>query len=236
MGIVTRIERLLKANLNDAINRAEDPAKTLNYLVIEMQESLEQAREETATAMASEKRLQQQADDAGSAARQWQERARFALTRGEEELAREALRRRTAADELATQYGRAHAEQVQAVGELRVALDRLERKIQQAKVRRTELLAQLDVARAQQLIAHSVRQTVGIEAFDTFDRIAGQIDTDRRQAIAFTRLSRDEVEDAFVVAEETEKIEQELLAMKQEMGYLEAPDAPRAIEDQGEAA
>lgn len=235
MSILSRVRRLIRANIHDMLDRAEDPVRVANYLILEMQESIEQAREETATAMAAEKRLALQAEEAEQAADQWEKRARLAVSRGEDELAREALLRRNAAAELANQYHHSHREQVTAVYQLKQSLDQLQKKFHDAKARRTALLAQVNATRAQQVVARSLKQAVGDEAFATFDRLADQVSTERHRAIAISELSRDEVEDAFLVAEEHDAVEHELLAMKQEMESLQAPPAPKAIEEKNES-
>lgn len=235
MGVMTRIQRVLKANLHDMLDRAEDPATMLNYLIIEMQESLEQAREETALAMAAEKRLAQQASEADHASEQWKRRAHLALKQGQEDLAREALRKQLAAEQLAVQYAKAHAEQSVAVAELRNALDLLQMRLRDARARRASLLAQLQATHAQQVIAHSLRQTIGYEAFDAFDRIAGTIASRQQYAVALTELNRGDGEDTFLIAEEQGAIEHRLHMMKQELGYLESQPEPRALEDQGDS-
>lgn len=233
MGVMTRVRRLLRANIHDALDKAEDPAKMLNYLILEMQEGVEQAVSETATAMAAEKRLAQQTTEAVQAAAQWEMRARQAVERGEDDLAREALRRRMAALELAEQYQRAHGEQQQAVAELRQALERLHKRLQEAKVRRVSLLGQLQASQAHQVVARTMRQAVGQDAFEAFDRIAEQIAVSQNRAVAITELTRDDADDVFLVAEEHSAIEHKLASMKQEMGYLDAPPGPKALEEQG---
>ena len=229
MGILSRTRRLLQANLHDLLDKAEDPAKLLNFLILEMQENLEQAREETAMAMASARRLAQQAEDAARAAGQWELRARHAVERGDAALAREALLRRATATGLALQFQQAYEQQQLAVDELRGALDHLQRRLQEAQTRRSALLAQLQVTRAQQVIARSLKETMGEEAFTTFDRLAGKIETERQQAIAITELSRDDAEDKFLLSEAQTTVERELTALKREMGMLEAPPEQKAL-------
>lgn len=236
MGILTRTRRLLQANLHDLLDGAEDPAKLLNYLILEMQERLASAREETAAAMAAERRLAQQADEAEQAAGQWEMRARLAVERDDDALAREALLRRAAATGLASQYQQADEQQQQAVAELRRALSLLQHRLQEAKTRRSALLAQIQVTRARQVIARSLKETMGDDAFATFDRLAGKIETERLQAIAISELSRDETEDTFILSEAQSMVERELTALKHEMGYLAAPPAPKALGEADEAS
>lgn len=230
MGIFTRIRRLLRANINDTLDKAEDPAKMLNFLVIEMQESLEQARSQVAEAMAAERRLAQQAQEAQRATDQWADRARLALVHGQEELAREALRRKLAAGDLAAYYQRAQTEQAEEVRKLRPSLDRLERRLLEAKARRTKLLAQVQTTKAQTIITRSVRQAVGSDAFEAFDHIAGQVEMAQHRAGAIAELSHNDLEENILVTAEAAAIERELSQIKGELGYIEGEVAPVALE------
>lgn len=88
MGLFDRISRLVRANLNDLVNKAEDPEKILDQAVIDMQEDLVQLRQAVAQAIANQKRSEQQYNQAQSQANQWESRAKLALQKGEEGLER----------------------------------------------------------------------------------------------------------------------------------------------------
>ncbi|TGH18374.1 MAG: PspA/IM30 family protein, partial [Aphanocapsa feldmannii 277cI] len=91
MGFFDRLSRLLRANLNDLVSKAEDPVKVLDQAMIDMQAELVKLRQAVATALASQRRLKSQADQAEGQAGHWLERAEQALRAGEEDLARQAL-------------------------------------------------------------------------------------------------------------------------------------------------
>ena len=94
MGFFDRVGRLFRANLNDLVSRAEDPVKILEQSVADMQSDLIKLRQAVATAIASQKRIQNQAEQAENQAQTWYQRAELALKKGEEDLAKEALSRR----------------------------------------------------------------------------------------------------------------------------------------------
>ena len=94
MGFFERLSLLVRANLNDLLGKAEDPLKILDQSVLDMQTDLSKLREAVAMAIASQRRLSSQAAQSEGQAKIWYERAEFALQRGEESLAREALARR----------------------------------------------------------------------------------------------------------------------------------------------
>jgi phage shock protein A len=230
--MLARIRRILRANINDMLERAEDPAKMLNFLILEMQETLEQAQEEVAAAMAAEARLALLAEEAEASAQQWEGRARRAVEHGEDELAREALRRKLAAAELARHYEGERGLQGRSVAQMRASLDNLRKRLQEAKARRTVLLTHLQTAQAQRVVARSLRQAVmGDDAFAAFDRLALTVENERLKSAALVELNNDHlVEDAFLVSEETVAVEQELTMLKREVQGLPGGDDLPALE------
>ena len=236
MGILKRLRQLLQMRLHDAITRAENPVLLVNLQVAEMQEGVERARTEIARAMAAERRLNIQAVEAHRDALRWDNRARGALTHGDDDLAREALRRRQAALEIAEYYDRAHEQQLQAVAELKATLTQLTTLLRQAKARRAALLAHHEAAEAQQAVARSLTQIVGEDSKEAFGRLAEQIETESAEAGAMLEMRAEDPEARFLALEEHDVVEDALLALKQEMGYLPAETTAGAIEQSEEAA
>ena len=93
MGLLDRLSRLIRANLNAFVNEVEDPIKILDQSVADMQEDLVKLRQAVATAIASQKRLENQSNQAKEQIKNWFSRAELALRKGEDDLARDALRR-----------------------------------------------------------------------------------------------------------------------------------------------
>lgn len=93
MGVFQKIAQLLKANINDLIEKAADPEKMLNQLIEDMEDQLQKARAEVTNALADEKILQKKVEENKKAAEDWQKKAELAISKGEDELAVEALKR-----------------------------------------------------------------------------------------------------------------------------------------------
>ena len=94
MGLFDRIGTVIKSNLNSLVSGAEDPEKMLEQSVDDMQEDLVSLRQAVAQSIAAEKRVEQQLAQNRAQADQWQQRAALALSKNEEDLAREALTRK----------------------------------------------------------------------------------------------------------------------------------------------
>jgi len=149
MGFFDRLSRLLRANLNDLVSKAEDPAKILDQSVADMQADLVKLRQAVATAIASQKRLQNQAEQAEAQSRTWYERAELALKKGEEDLARESLSRRKTYTDTATALNAQINGQASQVETLKRSLTALEGKIAEAKTKKDMLKARSQAAQAQ---------------------------------------------------------------------------------------
>merc|ERR1711965_281236 len=156
MGFFDRLSRLLRANLNDLVSKAEDPVKILDQAVSDMQDDLVKLRQAVAMAIASQKRLKNQAEQMESQARTWYERAELALKKNEDDLAREALTRRKTFQETATSLGTQVQAQRAQVETLKKSLVALEGKIAEARTKKDMLKARAQAAKAQQQLQSAV--------------------------------------------------------------------------------
>src|SRR5437667_410819 len=93
MGIFDRLSTLIRSNINDLINRAENPEKMLNQLIVDMRSQLAKAKQQVAAAIADEKRLSAQVDTEKKSAEDWERRAVLAVQEGRDDLAKQALLR-----------------------------------------------------------------------------------------------------------------------------------------------
>src|SRR5579883_1893836 len=94
MGLLERVRAIIRANISDILNRAEDPEKALDQMIADMNENLVKARQAAALAIAAQSRLQAQYEQRIQAAEEWQRRAAAAVDRGDDDAARDALRRK----------------------------------------------------------------------------------------------------------------------------------------------
>ena len=93
MGIFDRLSTMLRSNLNDLISRAENPEKMLNQLILDMKTQLAKAKQQVASAIADEKKLQSDAETMKKLAEDWERRAMMAVQEGRDDLAKQALGR-----------------------------------------------------------------------------------------------------------------------------------------------
>ncbi|MFW6031598.1 MAG: PspA/IM30 family protein [Myxococcota bacterium] len=247
MGFFGRLAQLLKSNLNDLINRSEDPEKMLNQVIVEMSQQLVEAKKQVAVAIADEKRLQKQHQNEVAAAQEWEQKAMMAVRSGDDELAKDGLLRKKEHDRLAAQYEDQWNKQRAAVDQLKTALRALNGKIEEAKRKKNVLISRQRRAEAMKSIQETMSGLRDTSAFETFDRMAQKVDQMEAEAEAGAELaeeaSGDVLRHKFTELEQTAGAEQDLEALKRRMGVLPSEQAPTvaarvdtAAEDEEEMA
>src|SRR2546426_1917276 len=121
MGIFDRLSTLIRSNINDLINRAEDPEKMLNQLIVDMRSQLAKAKQQVAAAIADEKRLSAQVDTEKKSAEDWERRAVLAVQEGRGEPAKQAPPRAHQAPHGAVQLHETGGKQPEGTGKLKMA-------------------------------------------------------------------------------------------------------------------
>ncbi len=226
MGIFSRLGTLLKANINDLISRAEDPDKILNQLIIDMKEQLIEAKKQVAVAIADEKRLKKQLDNELNLAREWEKKAMMAVRAGRDDLAREALMRKSEHDNLAQEFQAQWEAQKAAADQLRDALRRLNAKIEEAKRKKNLLIARQKRAEAQKTIMKTMSSLNDTSAFDAFSRMEEKIDRVEAEAQAHAELAEEQTGDTlsgkFADLEAQSGAEDALSALKAKMNIQSA--------------
>jgi phage shock protein A len=229
MGIMDRVATVIRSNLNFQINKAEDPEKMLDHILIQMRQQLVEAKREVAVAIADEKRLGAQLEAAIEQVREWERRATIAVQKGEDDLAREALRRKADHEQLAIGYKRQWDAQKASTENLKNALRSLSEKIEEAGRKKNLLVARQKRAEAQKHIHDVMTGLSDTSAFESFDRMAAKVEHIEAQASAAVELSEDlsgdSMEQRFRALESSTDVEQELHALKGKV-QKELPPAP----------
>jgi phage shock protein A len=189
MGIFSRLKTLISSNVNDVINKAENPEKMLNQLVIDMNEQLIESKKAVAMAIADEKKLERETASQLAQAQEWERKAMLAVKAGQEDLAKEALLRKQENDNNYVQYKQQWEAQKQSVEKLKESLRELQNKIEEAQRKKNLLIARAKRAEAQQKIQSTMSNVAGNKsAFEAFDRMAQKVDNLEAQADAAKEL------------------------------------------------
>jgi phage shock protein A len=217
MGLLDRIGRVARANLNDLVSKAEDPEKILEQSLLDMQEDLVQLRQAVASAIATQKRTEQQYNSLQTEVNNWQQRAQLALQKGNEDLARQALtRKKTAADSAAsikTQFD----QQTAQVDTLKRNLITLESKISEAKTKKDMLKARVSAAKANEQIAAMTGKINTSGATAAFERMEEKVLMMEARAQGVAEIAGDSLEGQFAMLEGGSDVDAELAAMKAQL-------------------
>ncbi|AFZ65982.1 PspA/IM30 family protein [Deinococcus peraridilitoris] len=219
MSILERLSRLLRANVNDMISKAEDPGKIIEQSLRDMRDAYQQARSEVAESMAQLSKLEREQNTNQKIAQEYGNKAAEALKLGSEDLAREALRRKKNHEDLAAGF----ADQVKVhqttVDQLKTQLRALEAKIDEMEAKKELLQARSSTAKASETLERMSgfdRSQGALNAFDEMERkVAAQ--EDRARAMGSLREEGDIDAQLRNLGRDAE-IDAELEKLKQQIG------------------
>lgn len=218
MSIFDRISRIIKANLNDVLDKAEDPEKMLKQLLDEANENLMEVKTQTASAIAQLKQLEAKEREYQSEAEKWQAKAELAVTKGEDDLAREALARKKTAQSTADGFKAQVTAQHQSVDQLKASLGELESKIAEMNVKKDLLIARHRRAEAEQNIQKTMGKVGQSSALSAFERLERKVTDEEARAAAYGELNHDSLDDKFKQLESHSDVDDELAALKAKLG------------------
>jgi phage shock protein A len=210
MALLERVATLLRANLNDMIDRAEDPVKMMNQVILDMENQLLQVKTQVAIAVADHHLLEKKREENRAREADWVRKAEMALQKKDEELARVALQRSLASRDMAKSFDEQVADQRVQVENLKAALHKLDAKLAEARTQGELLAAQNRRARAANRAAD-----LQISTPDGIARARQKVDRDLALGQAKTDLLvGDGLEERFAQLEKQDEIERMLLELK----------------------
>jgi len=205
MSIFERMVTLIKSNINDLIDKAEDPEKMLNQLILDMQEQYTEAKKQVAQAMADEKKLERQYEEQLKLQEEWAKKAELAVQQQNDELALKAIKRKNEHAKLAEEYKVHLDKQKEITDKLKNSLVELNNKIEEAKRKRELLLARAQRAKAQETVNKTYADLNDTSAFESFERMETKIEAMEDKALASESLAMEVTGDS--LESEFEKLE-----------------------------
>ena len=219
MAIFSRLTDLLKANINDLIDRAEDPEKMVKQIIIDMEEQLQNAVQGLGSVMASEREMLKKLKEAKDESKLWEGRAKDALKSDNEELAKKAIDKKLTADTSVKQYQKMYDNISSQTEILREQVDLLKKKLNEARARQSMLVARDKVAEARKEVINAVGDLDSSGAFAKMDKMEKKIAEKEAQADAAFDISGmdDEEDDEFEEMENDKAAGDELARLKEEL-------------------
>ena len=214
MALLDRVSTLLRANLNDLVEKAEDPEKLLKQIVLDMENQLLQVKMQVAIAIADEHLLEKKRKEHQQEATEWRRKAELAVQKGMDDLARSALERAISHEQLAAGFASQAEDQKHEADNLRQALRKLDQKLSETRAHCEMLVAEHRRARVVGR-ATKARQAAGPEQDHTMDRMKSRVHTRAAENAATAEIMVSEsLEDRFKSLENQDKVELILSEMK----------------------
>jgi phage shock protein A len=212
MPLLDRVATLIKANLNDLVDKAEDPEKLLKQLLLDMHNQFMQVKTQVAIAIADQHLLEKKQQENLDSQKDWLRKAELAIAKNEEDLARIALERSLTYENAAKNFAQQIEDQSHQVQALREALHRLEQKMTETKARTDLLIAQHRRAR---LAARS--GATGMKEFDSdaaFDRLKWKVAEAEAAGQGQLAASQPSAEQRFIALEKSDQVDRLLADLK----------------------
>ena len=218
MALMERVATLVRANLNDLIDKAEEPEKMIKQVILDMQNQLLQVKTQVAIAIADQHLLEKKRLENQDKAAEWVRKAELAVDKKEDDLARAAIERSMSYKTLGENFAQQVADQTVQVENLKTALRKLEQKLAEAEAKSDLLIAQHRRARALNK-AGDARMAVGdSSSAAAFDRMKGKVQRSEALSQAKAELTADSMEDRLASLEKQDEVERLLAELKAKRG------------------
>jgi phage shock protein A len=219
MQTVDRAKLIVRAHVNDLLAKAEDTRQTRLLALEEMRQDIRSVKSLVAHAITDLKLMERKLDETEAEATRWEEKAVFALKKGEEDLARRALVRKCELMKRGNQYREQLATQREAIDSLKASLKTLEVKLDIMPYRSVPKLAVAESREEQRQLVVSPTTSVHLvsdaSAFDAYDQMVERVQYLEAHAEALAELiGGDDLEQKFFELENKDKVEKDLVALK----------------------
>ena len=220
MAILERMSDLVRSNINDLIDKAENPEKMVKQIIIDMETQLRKSTQSLGTAMGSLNQVKKQLQNAQEQSTNWQTKAKTCLEQGNEDLAKQALENKVKQDKMVEQYQEMVTSMEKQVNEIKNQVDVLKQKLEEARSKQAMLVARSQMADAKSQMAKSLGNMDSKSAFAKMDKMEKKIEQKESQADAFAEVSgvQESESDPFAQMDKENSINAELEKLKKEMG------------------
>lgn len=214
MALLERVSTLIRANLNDLVDKAEDPEKMIKQVILDMQNQLLQVKTQVAISIADQHVLAKRKQENEENEKQWRRRAELAVDKGDDALARAALERAMSYQTTTASFQQQVDDQKTQVENLKAALLKLQQKLAEAESKSDVLIAQHRRSRALGKATDAGLAMGDDSNSAAFDRMKNKVHHSEATAQARSELLSNDVEDRFASLEKQVEIDRLLDEMK----------------------
>ncbi len=214
MGIFTRFRDIVSANINSMLDKAEDPEKMIKLMVREMEDTLIELKSSCAGVIAGRKKIERRLEEVVIKCNLWNERAELAVTKGRDDLAREALMEKRRYSQVAESLENELSEHSGLVVQYQQDMMELEDKLNNAKEKKRTLTQRHKRANGKKRAQQEIRRSNSAETMARFDKLESRIEQMEAEADLVNIKTRPPLEEEFDDLATDEDIENELAEMK----------------------
>ena len=224
MGIFSRTREIIAANFNELLDQADDPAKMIRMIILEMEETLVEVRASAARTIADQKEMHRHTVKLEKLQADWGEKAQLALSKDREDLARAALVEKKRAADMADQLKQEIAVLDDALRAYEQDIAKLQNRLREARSRQTQIAARLESAENRVKLRTLMTNERVDEALTRFDQLERRVDYAEGRAEALSiadGTAKPSLSDEIAALEGADKIDEELEEMKRALGLNE---------------
>ena len=220
MGIFSRTRDIIAANFNDMLDRADDPAKMIRMIILEMEETLVDVRASAARTIADQKEMHRHITKLHKLQSDWSEKAQLALSKQREDLARAALVEKKKASDMADQLKTEIAVLDDALRAYEEDISKLQNRLREARSRQSAIAARLESAENRVKLRTLMSTERTDEALARFDQLERRVDhaEGRAEALNIQSASKPDLASEIAALEGSDQIDDELEQMKKALG------------------
>ncbi len=227
MGIFSRMTDIINSNINSLLDQAEDPEKMIRLIIQEMEDTLVEVRSSSARVLAERKTAARRLERVSEEAASWEEKAKLAISKGREDLARAALQEKRAIEEEVSAVEAELAATDEHIAQLNDEVSQLQQKLDDARAKQKALMMRTKTVESRIKVKRQVHRQALDDAFSRFEAFERRMDNMESQLESMD-LGREVPADLAAEIDslaEDERINDELARLKAQMSSSEAPAA-----------
>jgi phage shock protein A len=220
MGIFSRMTDIINSNINSMLDQAEDPEKMIRLIIQEMEDTLVEVRSSSARVLADRKTAARRLEQVEAEAASWEEKARLAISKEREDLARAALQEKRAIEEeviLVESELKATDEHIE---QLNQEVAQLQQKLSDAKAKQKAMLMRSKTVESRIKVKRQIQREALDNAFERFEHYERRMDNleGQLEAMDVGREVSPDLATEIDALQQDERISDELERLKSEMG------------------